>query len=238
MVRLTNEPALVSTSVAQAASRPDDLSSNAHRQLIGYIGLMLPFLLIIVAVSRDGMELWRSLESVSAYYYTGAVAAFVGMLVALALFLLTYRGYGNEHHRADRWVASTAACAALLIAFFPTKAPAGVPPLTWWTPSMGVIHHVAAIVLFAMFAAFALWLFRLTAAGEQPDADKRWRNVVYLSCGVVIVLCIGWAVFNGLNGKPIFWPESIALIAFAVSWLVKGYALKTIMGAARSMLGR
>jgi succinate dehydrogenase/fumarate reductase cytochrome b subunit len=224
------------TSVAQAASRPDDLSDNAHRQLIGYIGLVLPGLLILIAVVRDGMERWRSLESISAYYYTGAVAAFVGMLVGLALFLFTYRGYKNKYNRADRWAAKAAAGAALVIAFFPTKAPVGVPALSWWTPATGVLHHVAAIVLFTIFAVFALWLFRLTADGEQPAADKRWRNNIYLACGIVIVGCIGWAGFSGLNGRPIFLPESIALIAFAVSWLVKGYAHRTIAGAVRSLL--
>jgi hypothetical protein len=221
---------MVSTSVAQAASRPDDLSDNAHRQLIGYIGFVLPFLLILIAVTRDGVQRWRNLESISAYYYTGAVAAFVGMLVALALFLFTYRGYANKYNRVDRWAAKTAAGAAVVVAFFPTKAPEGVSALPWWTPATGVLHHVAAVVLFTMFAIFALWLFRLTADGEQPMADKRRRNTVYLVCGIVIVVCIAWAGFNAWQGRPIFWPESIALIAFALSWLVKGYALRTIVG--------
>ena len=147
-----SDAAKVSTSVAQAASRSDDLSDNAHRQLIGYIGLVLPILLILIAVVRDGMERWRSLESISAYYYTGAVAAFVGMLVALALFLFTYRGYKNKYNWADRWAAKAAAGAALVLAFFPTKAPVGVLPLSWWTPTIGILHHVAAIVLFTIFA--------------------------------------------------------------------------------------
>ena len=239
MVTLTgvrSDSAMVGTSVPQAASRRDDLSDNAHRQLIGYVGLVLPFLLILIAVNRDGIERWKSLESISVYYYTGAVAAFVGMLVALALFLFAYRGYKNKYNQADRWAARTAAVASLVVAFFPAQAPDGVPALSWWTPRTGVLHHVAAIVLFTMFAIFALWLFRLTADGEQPVADKRRRNNLYLFCGVVIVVCIGWAGFNGLNDRPIFWPESIALIAFAVSWLVKGYALSTIVGTARSLL--
>lgn len=239
MVTLTggrSDAEKVSTSVAQAASRPDDLSDNAHRQLIGYIGLVLPMLLILIAVARDGVERWRSLESISAYYYTGAVAAFVGMLVALALFLFTYRGYENKHNRADRWAAKAAAGAALVIAFFPTVAPVGVPALSWWTPTTGILHHVAAVVLFTMFAVFALWLFRLTADGEQPTADKRRRNNVYLVCGIAIVGSMAWAGFNGLKGRSLFLPESIALVAFAVSWLVKGYAHRTIAGVARSLL--
>src|SRR5262245_8978112 len=226
----------MSTSVAQAAPRSDGWSDHAHRQLIGYIGLVLPFLLIFIAVARDGMEQWRSLESISAYYYTGAVAAFVGMLVALALYLFTYPGYNNKYNWADQWAAKTAAGASLAIAFFPTRAPVGVPALPWWTPTTGVLHHAAAIVLFTMFAIFALWLFRLTADGKHAVGDKRRRNNIYLVCGIVIVVCIAWAGFNGLNSRPIFWPESIALIAFSLSWLVKGYALRTIVRTARSLL--
>src|SRR5215212_3999587 len=104
MVDLTGnrrEPAPAGTS-AQGPSGPDDLSDNAHRQLIGYIGLFLPVVLIALAMQRDGLERWRNLESISAYYYTGAVTAFVGMLVALALFLFTYRGYDNKYNWADR----------------------------------------------------------------------------------------------------------------------------------------
>ncbi len=209
------------TAVRPDRARTDDLSSDAHRRLIGWIGLLLPGLLIAIAIYRDGMERWRSLESISAYYYTGAVAAFVGMLVALALFLFTYRGFDNDYNKADRRAAIAAGLAALLVAFFPTAAPSGVPPLSWWTRSTGILHYVAAVGLFAMFAVFALWLFRLGKDGKTEIIG--WRNKVYLLCGLAILASIGWAGYNGLNGKEIFIPESIALVAFSVSWLVKGY---------------
>jgi heme A synthase len=241
MVTLTHarsDPPQLDTSAARAAYRSDDLSDHAHRQLIGYIGLVLPILLILIALVRDGLEQWRRLESISAYYYTGAVAAFVGMLVALALFLFTYRGYKNTYHWADRAAALTAAVAALGVAFFPTAAPAGVIALSWWSPITCVLHHVFAVVLFTMFAVFALWLFRMTASGEQPAADKRWRNHVYLVCGMVIVASMIWAGIAALARRPIFLPESVALVAFAVSWLVKGYAHRTIADTARALFQR
>jgi len=72
MVKLTPEPE------SKVEERPDDLSDHAHRQLIGYVGLVLPLVLIVITLLRDGVERWRSLTSISAYYYTGAVAAFVG----------------------------------------------------------------------------------------------------------------------------------------------------------------
>lgn len=220
------------------AGRPDDRSGHAHRQLIGYIGLVFPVLLIALVLSRDGLEAWKNLESISAYYYTGAVAAFVGMLIAMALFLFTYRGYRNRWYWLDRAAGITAGVAALGVAVFPTGAPNGVTELTWWRPATGIIHYVSAIVLFLMFALYALFLFRLTAEGEPASPAKRRRNIVYLVCGIVIVASIVWAGIAGLLKKSIFLPESVALVAFSISWLVKGKALRTIGNAARALLGR
>jgi NADH:ubiquinone oxidoreductase subunit 6 (subunit J) len=226
MVQLTGaEP----NSPASDASAPDDHSGKAHRQLIGYIGLVLPLFIIALALWRDGSKVWQSLTSISAYYYSGANAAFVGMLVALALFLFTYRGYGNSQQWADRLAACIAGVAALLVAFFPTKAPDVFPVLTWWEKWVGVAHYVGAIVLFSMFAVFALWLFRKTAPGETDvRPDKKRRNGIYLVCGGLILLAMAWAGAAGYFGKPIFWPESLALVAFSVSWLVKGHATQSL----------
>jgi len=188
-----------------------------------------------MAVARDGVAQWRSLDSISAYYYTGAVAAFVGMLVALSLFLFTYRGYDNRYYWADRAASAIAAIAALGVAVFPTAAPPGTQTLSWWSPATGILHYVFAVTLFAMFAVFALWLFRITATGEEITPDKQWRNRVYLLCGSVIVGSIIWAGVVGAQGRSIFWPESVALVAFALSWLVKGYAHITIANEARSL---
>jgi succinate dehydrogenase/fumarate reductase cytochrome b subunit len=220
-----------------ASHERDDLSDNSHRQLIGYIGLGLPIILVLLAAIRPTTNLprWGILDSVSAYYYTGAVAAFVGMLVALALFLLTYRGYRNKYHWVDRVAGITAGCAAIGVAFFPTEAPKGVPALAWWSKPVGVTHYVSAVVLFAMFALFSLWLFRL-GTSDHPPAGKRWRNRIYLTCGLAILVNMAWAAIAGARDKPIFLPESLALVAFAVSWLVKGRAHKTIAHAIRSVV--
>lgn len=232
MVRLTGQPDDVPP---KDASAPDDMAGNSHRQLIGFIGLFMPFFIIILAIWRDGEKAWRNLDSISAYYYTGANAAFVGMLVALALFLFTYRGY--KQALADRGVAIIAGGAALLVAFFPTEVPRDFTALTWWHKWVGKVHFGAAIALFSMFAIFSLWLFRKSAnrEGAMP-VDKKWRNRIYLGCGMLIVVEMIWAGWNGYNGGPIFWQEAFALIAFSVSWLVKGYAHRTIATAARSLL--
>ncbi|MGQ0712832.1 MAG: hypothetical protein ACT4PJ_03765 [Gemmatimonadaceae bacterium] len=220
--------------------RSDDLSglsARVHRQLIGYVGLALPILLLVITwLRRDHPDQpWRWHGSISAYYYTGAVAAFVGLLVALALFLFAYRGYKNKYQLVDRLAAMIAGAAALGVAFFPTRAPDGFAAAAWWTETTGVLHYVSALVLFAMFAVFSLWLFRLTGSGEQPAADKQNRNFVYLLCGIAIVVSIVWAGVAGMSKKSILVPESIALVAFAVSWLVKGRVDKSIADTARSI---
>ena len=205
--------------------------NDRQRQLIGGIGLVLPAILIVMAVMRDGVERWRSLDSISAYYYSGAVSAFVGMLVSLAVFLFGYQGYkGKKYHKADRAASCIAAAAALGVALFPTAAPEGVAALSWWSRVTGTLHYGFAVVLFLMFAVFSLWLFRLS-----PSPDKARRNSVYLICGLVILANMIWAGIAGLRGTPIFWPESFALIAFAVSWLVKGHAFKRFADTVRSV---
>jgi succinate dehydrogenase/fumarate reductase cytochrome b subunit len=220
-------------------SAPDDLSGRSHRQLIGVLGLALPIVLVVIAGIRPNDEAtrWILQDSISAYYYTSAIAAFVGLLVALALFLLTYRGYANKYQWADRAAAVTAGVAALGVAFFPTTAPLPTLQLPWWTPTFRIVHYAFAVVLFTMFAVFSLWLFRLTTGGREKPRDKRLRNAFYLGCGIVIVASMVWAGVAGAKGSPIFAPESLALVAFAASWLVKGEA-PTMIAEKLGKIGR
>lgn len=223
-----------------APSEPSDLSQTAHRQLIGYLGLLLPVILFGLAGLRptSGLPRWETLTSVSAYYYSGAVAAFVGVIFALALFLFTYRGYKND--RVDRWAGAAGGFCALGVALFPTSPPGAVSAPSWWSATMGTIHYVSAISLFIVFIVFSLWLFRKTKVpkGEKLPYDKQWRNRIYLACGVVMVASVLWAGSSFFTGAPIFWPETMALSAFAVSWLVKGYAYRPLFNAVRRARGR
>lgn len=223
-----------------ATPEPDDLSSHLHRLFIGILGLLLPILLWTIAGWRPttGLQPWEILNSVSAYYYTGAAAAFVGILVALAVFLFTYRGYGNEYRRRDQFAAIIAGTAAIGVAFFPTGAPADLPLPSWWTPQTRTIHYFSAVVLFGAFIFFSLFLFpksKLTE-GESLPLGKRVRNRIYRFCGLAMLVCILWAGSALFTGAAIFWPEAVALELFAVSWLVKGHADWTAVNFGRRVL--
>ncbi len=57
-------------------------------------------------------------DSISSYYYTDMRNLFVGILVAVGVFLHAYKG----HEKIDNILASLAALCALLVAFVPTSA--------------------------------------------------------------------------------------------------------------------
>lgn len=233
---LTQPP---STSAAppsdSAVESPDDLSGHRHRQVIGYLGLALPILLVQLERLRPNSpsDQWHG-TSISAYYWTGAVSLFVGLLAALSLFLLTYRGYANQWYRYDRGAAIVAGVAAAVVALFPTTPPQGIAPLPWYRAWIGTAHLVAAVVLFSTFAAFSLWLFRKTGPDGAKPGDKKRRDVIYVVCGIGIVGSMAWALLAGRAGASIFWPESLALIFFAWSWLTKGRALHSVKATLRA----
>jgi hypothetical protein len=218
---------------------PDELSLQEHRRLVGYLGASLPPCLYLLAACRPttGLPRWDLLASVSEYYYSGAVALFTGVLLALALELWTYKGYKNV--KADRRVGMTGGAAAACVSFFPTFPPLGLSP-PWWSAWMGYLHLGSAIVLFGSFIAFAGWLFRKSAVvnrRERPTEKKR-RDVIFLVCALVMGGAILWALAAWLFDLPIFWPEAIAIEAFAVSWLVKGEAAQKWATTAHRLIGR
>jgi len=116
-----NDPDAGATAGGERAppdEHPVDLSNHAHQQLIGYLGLLLPVLLIVLTALRPirDQPTWTPWGSVSAYYYSGAVAVFVGVLFALSLFLLTYQGYSQSW--ADRALGRIGGVCAICVAVF------------------------------------------------------------------------------------------------------------------------
>jgi hypothetical protein len=235
--------------VNAAPQSPDDRSNHVLRILIGVNGLVLPLALYIIAAWRPQIPAarWALLPSISAYYYTGAVAAFVGMLVTLAVFLFAYQGYDNRWQRLDLLAARVAGVAAIAVAFFPTGKPDGYPVTVWWRHWMEVVHSSGAAVLFGSFAFFALYLFRRTGMDDRAQdtrtADKRRRDIIYFCCGLAILAAITWAavigvlnyyVVGGRSDRPIFAPECVALFFFALSWLTKGQVDKVRLARDRS----
>jgi len=100
-----------------------------------------------------------------------------------------------------------------------------------------MVHYGSAVVLFLSFILFSIWLFRKSSIPRRADRprDKRRRDDICLACGIVMILAVVGAGWCASRKAPIFWPEAIAIEAFALSWLVKGEARRTAMDALRRM---
>jgi hypothetical protein len=66
--------------------------------------------------------------------------------------------------------------------------------------------------------------------GQQLATDKKRRNLIYRICGYTIVACMATILFLKVthiidrvdSAHPVFWLETGSVVAFGVSWLVKG----------------
>jgi uncharacterized membrane protein YobD (UPF0266 family) len=86
---------------------------------------------------------------------------------------------------------------------------------------------VFGAVFLLTLAYFSLFLFTKTDQ-KQPTTEKVKRNQVYRVSGYTIVIAIvlipvqAFLPLDVSAYNPVFWLESIAVVAFGVSWLVKG----------------
>ncbi len=189
------------------------------RRVIGWIGLLLPFILMAGGYFIfDGKP---TMYSLSMYYFTGMRDVFVGSLFAIGLFLFFYRGYDKW----DDWIGNIAGFCAICTAIFPTTR-TGTGPLDL----PGKIHFAVATIFFLLLAVFSLFLF--TRKQGKPTRGKIIRNTIYIICGSIMLACLfGMGIFflvhkkNPLESRFIFWSEVLGLVSFGISWLTKGGTL-------------
>ncbi len=186
------------------------------RKSVGWIGILLPFVLML------GLFLFFSQEdtptSISHYYHSSMRNVFVGSLCAVALFMFFYTG----PEKKDNWAGNVAGFFAVGVAWFPTTE-SGIE-----TDFIGIIHYICAAVFFLTLAFFSLFLFTKTNNKLTMTIQKKARNRIYKICGIIIIIClIAIAIHKmfGINPVIVFWAETIALIVFGISWLTKGGTL-------------
>ena len=196
------------------------------RQMIGWAGLLMPIAVRLGAVLFEGIG---STDSISAYYYTGMRDVFVSTLVLGGALLSCYRSPAPS----DNAVAIIGGLAAIGIGLFPMdptyapeilrKYPDMVADKCYMTRGLLGYHFLFVGTFFAL--TFYLVYFRFSAfTPAQPTREKILRNKVYKVCGAAMLVAF---VAIGLlavlrKGESIFWPETVAVSAFAIAWLVKG----------------
>ena len=248
----------------QSAEPKNDLVESylRIRTAIGILAVLLP----VALFASQFLEAVIFAPSISEFYYTPMREVLVGTIGAIAVFLISYKGYPINEARAkgawterflsDRRVSYWAAFGALGVAFFLTFTKIDIAlspdPLMWSIMSLntaGLLHQVSAIMFFGALGIFCLSNFR---RGEEKTLDDKRENTFYFKCGVVLMACIlalivigaiikfeVWPDFEVFadHGHLIFWVETVGLITFAAAWLRKGQALTTVPAALRQLVG-
>ncbi len=212
------------------------------RSIIGLVGITLPIVLVVGDHLLDpGAPGVR--DALSDYYYSGMRDFLVGGLISAAVFLITYKIFEKSVSNVLSLVAGVAAFA---IAFFPTNRPDGVTtPLTPLQNRLGeetvsAVHYASAGVFIVAMAIISLF-FGIQEGRRSPQRAGqlarmsptfwRWFHWVDALLIVLAVAFIGLAKIQGqLNGHKLFIGEVVAIVAFGLSWLLKGLELDVLLG--------
>ncbi|GIG20215.1 hypothetical protein Cch01nite_09390 [Cellulomonas chitinilytica] len=221
---------------------PTDLGGRKYvqsflliRLVIGFLGWSLPIVLVAGSFVLGEDDPWK--DSISAYYHFGMGDVFVGAFCATALFLFSYMAFERNF---DNVVSIVAGIAALGVAFFPTP---GGPTLTPVQELLGervagAIHFTSAAVFVLALAAIC-WRFG-RGEGVRPDRTPRQHargRALHYTCAGSIVVAVAYiavaaavALPGLLDEKAVFFGETLAVLAFGVSWFVKGTELRLLLG--------
>ena len=197
--------------------RRKEIDHRTMKLIVGVVAITLPGLTSLFAKA--------SLASISASYWEGgpSQSIFIGFLFAIASFLLAYNGYS----RPEMILSKVASVASLGIALFPCQCDqpaAGVP----------VVHFASAATMFLILAFFCYAFYRRARAKGHSEANV--RAIIYVVCGVAIVLSILVLALDAVLGRPLsgrlprltFYGEATALIAFGISWLIASRTLPVV----------
>jgi len=197
------------------------------RRLIGIVGISLPLVCFLGGKLFSSLPLQRS---ISFYYHTNIGDFFVGLLVVVSLFLMTYKGY----EVIDDFLTTITGFFGLMIVTFPCllakgdKTPIGFFQLN---PVISdTLHQICSVFFFGLLAVNSFFLFTLTDKKKEMSNNKGKRNRVYKACGILM-----WITLIALiiivrkvdeqiveEKRIVFYLETIMVVSFAVSWIVKG----------------
>ena len=211
------------------------------KKLIGLLGLALPFMLWAL---NDG----QLLSSISHYYYLTKPSLFlIIVLSSLALFLISYKGYTKEEGEFinDNWITNLAGFAALIVVVFPTACEGSgsslidqiccigennctprFPLLGHLDEQTNTIHFIAAAVFVFLMGYMSFFKF------PRGEIKGSWKYMLYKTVGIVIwaaIILLGlYFIFDLEFEYFVFWMETLAVISFGISWLVKGETIAYI----------
>ena len=199
------------------------------RTLIGFLGIFLPFICIAGTIWCNNFSV---LDSISLYYYTNIRDIFVGIMICISIFLITYHGYTAF----DNVITNISGIAGILIGLFPCQnleCKERVSVLVLDSVVSNYVHLIAVLVFFTILAVNSIFCFTKSDTSIRKKSKKYYRNALYRTSGIVILVCLIvliWITFFTSVAfrqatKITMLLESVMLFAFGISWLVKGGTL-------------
>jgi hypothetical protein len=217
------------------------------RSAVGVIGIALPIALMIGEAFFGGSVHARG--SLSAYYHSPMQDLFVGSLCVIGVLLLTYMA--GQKATVDFVFSTVAGVTVLGAVFFPTNRPdiPATEPLcgpntkpeppscspiesTFGEHQVAIIHAICAILFIASLFVICLAF----AHRERVDRGKPgWALVHYICAGAMALAAAWWGIGTWLSIdiftlQPLYICEVLSVWAFAVSWFLKGDALRLLFG--------
>jgi hypothetical protein len=215
------------------------------RMAVGILGILLPLVLTLIdAFLLDAPITARG--SISAYYHSPARDFFVGTLCVIGVLLITYM--------AGKWnfdflMSAVAGIAVIGVAMFPTDRPdlapgaakcgaaPDLPGCTTLQNRLGEalcaqIHYTSATIFLVSLVALSF----VFALRERTV----WLRVVHfaasgLIAGALLLIVAGMLLdFSFGSLSTLYVGEVIAVLAFGISWLVKGIELRKVLVPARA----
>jgi hypothetical protein len=211
------------------ASENDITSFRRIRKAIGWLAISLPVALVIlplIPIFKTSIQ-----NSISYYYYTNLREVFTGVLCAVSLFLIRYRGFENPvFWKNDNKMTNLAGILAIGVALVPTNPNNCSEKIYTILPFcinfLGVIHYLFATIFFIILAIISYVIFTIgQKKNKQIPLSILNENNIYKICGIAIIV---FAAMIPICDLLNFFPkstlvlEALALIAFGTSWLVKG----------------
>lgn len=215
-----------------SSAKYDILTFRRIRKAIGWLGISLPFVLVILSLIpffKTNVQ-----NSISYYYYTNLREVFTGVLCAVSLFLIRYKSFENPvFWKNDDKMTSLAGVMALCVALIPTNPDNCSEKIYTLIPLcanlLGWLHYIFATIFFTIIAIISIVIFTI---GQNDDKDipvsPLNENNIYRICGwaiVVFIILIPVCDLLNLFHRATLILETLSLIAFGIAWLIKGRAL-------------
>jgi len=169
------------------------------RRAIGWIGLLLPIVVIVGDAAFCSGPLPNSLSD---FYYTPMRNILVGALCVLGVFLLLY----DVSVRVDRWITNAAGMGVLGVAFLP-----GSPQVAHLTTSQEVIGNIHVFFAAIAFVAPSIAIGVISTAFTDPGTAVGLLStygilglvLMYLMANIALIAA--WARFRRAGVRKNVW---------------------------------